>query len=158
MPVPDFIRTLREKIGTDPLWLVGVSAIVLRGDEVLLARRVDTGRWSTVSGIVEPGEHPAITAVREVLEETGVTAEVERLAAVSVSRPITYPNGDRTQYTDLTFRCRYVSGDAVVGDDESLEVAWFPIDALPELDAGSLRRVHRALSADPAAALDLDPV
>jgi 8-oxo-dGTP pyrophosphatase MutT (NUDIX family) len=156
MPVHDFILALRAKVGTDPLWLVGVSAIVLDGDRVLLAQRADTGRWSTVSGIVEPGEHPAATAVREVLEETGVTAAVERLAAVSVTRPITYPNGDRTQFTDLTFRCRYLGGDARVADDESLAVAWFPVGALPELDDGSRRRIARALSDDPAAALDLE--
>ncbi len=157
MPVPDFVRELREKIGTDPLWLIGVTAIVLDGDRVLLARRRDTGDWATVSGIVEPGEHPAVTAVREVEEETGVTAVVERLAAVSVSKPIVYPNGDRTQYTDLTFRCRYVSGEAHVADDESVEVGWFPVDDLPEMDRASRRRVLRALSEDPVAALDLDP-
>ncbi len=157
MPVPDFVRALRDKIGNDPLWLVGVSAIVLDGDRVLLAQRRDSGAWSTVSGIVEPGEHPAIAAVRETEEETGVTAEVERLAAVSVSKLIEYPNGDRTQYTDLTFRCRYVSGEAHVADDESLDVRWFPIDDLPEMDTASRRRVMRAVADGPAAALDLDP-
>ncbi|WP_210481053.1 NUDIX domain-containing protein [Naasia sp. SYSU D00948] len=157
MPVPDFVRVLREKIGTDPLWLMGVTAIVLDGDRVLLARRRDTGRWSTVSGIVEPGEHPAVAAVREAEEETGVVAAVERLAAVSVTKPIVYPNGDRTQYTDLTFRCRYVSGEARVADDESLEVAWFPVHDLPAMDEASRRRVLRALEDDPVTALDLDP-
>ena len=157
MPVPDFVRELREKIGPHPLWLIGVSAIVLDGDRVLLARRSDTGRWSTVSGIVEPGEHPAVAAVREAEEETGVVVEVERLASVSVSRPITYPNGDRTQYTDLTFRCRYVSGEAHAADDESVEVGWFPVDALPDVDAGSRRRVQRAVADEPAAVLDLEP-
>src|SRR4051794_40769870 len=157
MPVPEFVVALREKVGTDPLWLIGVTAIVLDGDRVLLGRRADTGRWSTVSGIVEPGEHPAVAVVREVLEETGVTAVVERLAAVSVTKPIVYPNGDRTQYTDLTFRCRYVSGAAVVADDESLEVGWFPVDALPDLDAGALRRVMQGLSEDRTTTLDLEP-
>jgi 8-oxo-dGTP pyrophosphatase MutT (NUDIX family) len=157
MPVPDFVRDLRKKIGTDPLWLIGVTGIVLDGDRVLLARRADTGAWSTVSGIVEPGEHPAVAVVREVEEETGVTAVVERLAAVSVTPPITYPNGDRTQYTDLTFRCRYVSGEAHVADDESLEVGWFPADALPDLDEGSRRRILQALAERESAILDLDP-
>ena len=157
MPVPEFILALREKIGTQPLWLIGVSAIILDGDRVLLARRSDNGRWSTVSGIVEPGEHPAVAAVREAEEETGVTVVVERLAAVSVSQPIVYPNGDRTQFTDLTFRCRYVSGDAHVADDESLEVGWFAVDDLPEMDLASRRRILRAVADEPGAVLDLDP-
>ncbi len=134
-----------------------MTAIVLDGDRVLLARRRDTGEWSTVSGIVEPGEHPAVAAVREAEEETGVTAVVERLAAVSVSKPIVYANGDRTQYTDLTFRCRYISGEAYVADDESLEVGWFPVDDLPQMDRASRRRVRRALADEPAAVLDLEP-
>jgi len=157
MPTPEFILALREKVGTEPLWLIGVTAIVLDGERVLLARRADTGEWSTVSGIVEPGEHPAVTAVREVLEETGVTAEVERLAAVALTKPIVYPNGDRSQYTDLVFRCRYVSGTAVVADDESLEVGWFPLDGLPDLDPRSLLQLQQGLSEDPAAVLDLEP-
>jgi 8-oxo-dGTP pyrophosphatase MutT (NUDIX family) len=157
MPVPDFIVALRNKVGTDPLWLIGVSAIVVDGDRVLLARRVDTGNWSTVSGIVEPGEHPAVAAEREVLEETGVAAVVERLSAVSVTKPIVYPNGDRTQYTDLSFRCRYVSGTAHVADDESLEVAWFDIATLPPMDPAAARRIEHALADEPGAVLDLEP-
>ncbi|BDZ46624.1 NUDIX hydrolase [Naasia aerilata] len=156
MPVPDFVLDLRRRIGHDPLWLIGVSGVVLDGDRVLLGRRLDTGGWSTVSGIVEPGEHPAVAVVREIEEETGVTATVERLAVVSVTVPITHPNGDRTQYTDLTFRCRYVAGEAHVADDESLEVGWFPTDALPELDARSLRRIAHVLADQEAAILDLE--
>ncbi len=86
-----------------------------------------------------------------------MTAVVERLAAVSVSQPIVYPNGDRTQFTDLTFRCRYVSGDAHVADDESLEVGWFAVDDLPEMDLASRRRILRAVADEPEAVLDLDP-
>src|SRR3954452_9551671 len=157
MPVPEFILALREKVGTEPLWLIGVTSVVLDGASVLLARRADTGEWSTVSGIVEPGEHPAVTAVREVLVETGVTAEGGGRAAVSVRKPIVHRNGDRSQYTDLVFRCRYVSGTAVVADDESLEVGWFPLDALPELDPRSLLQLRQGLSEDRAAVLDLEP-
>ena len=73
MPTPEFVLSLREKIGHDLLWLPAVTAVVLREDgRVLLARRSDNGNWGLVSGIVEPGEEPAVTAVRECLEETGV--------------------------------------------------------------------------------------
>ncbi|MBA2773338.1 MAG: DNA mismatch repair protein MutT, partial [Nocardioidaceae bacterium] len=39
MPIPDFIVRLRQKVGHDLLWLPGVTAVVLRGEEVLLVRR-----------------------------------------------------------------------------------------------------------------------
>jgi len=68
MPTPDFVLALREKIGTASLWLSGVTAVVVRGDEVLLVRRADTGAWTPVTGIIDPGEEPAVAAVREVEE------------------------------------------------------------------------------------------
>jgi hypothetical protein len=46
--------------------------------------------------------------------------------------PTTYPNGDVAQYLDLTFRCRHVTGEPRVNDDESLEVGWFGVQELPD--------------------------
>jgi ADP-ribose pyrophosphatase YjhB (NUDIX family)/GNAT superfamily N-acetyltransferase len=148
MPTPDFILALREKVGTDLLWLTGASAVV-RNDrgEVLLGRRADTGEWAVVSGILEPGEQPAAGLVREVEEETGVVVRIEALVAVETMPEQGYPNGDRAQYLDLCFLARHVSGEARVNDDESLEVGWFAVDALPEpLAETSHRRLERALA------------
>ena len=146
MATPEFILRLREKVGRERLWLPGVSAVVLCEDHVLLVRRADTGAWTPVTGICDPGEHPAATAVREVLEETGVRCAVELLAWVDVTPVIEYPNGDRTQYVDHTFRCRYVSGGAHVADDESSEVAWFPLDRLPSMDPVHAERIDTAVT------------
>ena len=71
MPVPDFLKLLREHVGHDLLPLVGVTAVVLDQEKVLLHRRSDDGRWATPGGILEPGEQPAPAVVREVWEETG---------------------------------------------------------------------------------------
>ena len=52
MATPDFVLALREKIGHAPLWLSGVTAVVIRGShsrhEVLLVRRADTGAWTVL--------------------------------------------------------------------------------------------------------------
>ena len=156
MPIPEFVRRLREHVGTDLLWMPGVSAVVVDDDgRVLLGRRADNGRWAVISGILEPGEQPGIAAAREVLEETGVTVEVEGLAAAAADdETVVYPNGDLAQYLDLTFTCRPVSGTAHVADDESTDVGWFHPDAPPEpLAPSSRHRIARALAfrADPAA-------
>nr|WSZ19717.1 NUDIX domain-containing protein [Streptomyces canus] len=146
MATPDFIRTLRRSIGHDLLWLPGVSAVVLDDDgRVLLNRRSDTGKWSLIGGIPEPGEQPAACAVREVEEETGVHCVVERVIVVQALKPVTYDNGDICQYMDISFRCRAVGGEARVNDDESLEVGWFAVDALPELNEFGLQRIKQAL-------------
>jgi ADP-ribose pyrophosphatase YjhB (NUDIX family) len=145
MPVPEFILRLRERLGHDPLWLPGVTAVVLRDADVLLVRRSDNGQWAPVTGIVDPGEHPAACAVREVLEETGVDAEVEALTSVNVTPTIVYSNGDQAQYLDHTFRCRYLDGDARVADDESTAVAWCPLDDLPPMSAELTARIRTAV-------------
>ncbi|MFN8194626.1 MAG: NUDIX domain-containing protein [Nocardioidaceae bacterium] len=146
MPIPEFIVRLRGRIGHDPLWLASVTAVVLRGEEVLLVRRVDNGQWAPVSGIVDPGEHPADCAVREVLEETTVDVEVEGLAWVSVSQPVIHVNGDQAQYLVHVFRCRFLGGEARVGDDESLEVGWFHLDDLPPMHRVLVDRIDAAVA------------
>jgi ADP-ribose pyrophosphatase YjhB (NUDIX family) len=144
--VPEFIVRLRERIGHDLLWLPGVTAVVLRDDEVLLVRRSDDGSWAPVTGIVDPGEHPAYAAPREVLEETGVRCTVEELVWVNVTEPVVHVNGDHAQYLDHTFRCRYVDGAARAADDESLEARWFPLAGLPPMKASLEERVVAAVT------------
>ena len=149
MPIPDFVRDLRRHIGTSPLWLPGVTAVVRRGPDLLLVRRSDTGEWAPVTGIVDPGEHPGVAARREVLEEAGVQVTVDRLAWVQALPTITHVNGDRAAYLDHTFSCTYVAGDARVGDDESTDVRWFRADRLPALRPSLRDRIACVLDDEP---------
>lgn len=150
MPVPDFIAELRTKIGHDPLWLPGVKAVVRRDDgDLLLVRRADNGRWTLPAGIIEPGEEPGPAAVREVEEETGVAAAVERLVGVATTDPVTYPNGDRAQYLDVILALRHVGGEARVNDDENTAVGWYAPDELPDLPPKHRRAIEWALDPDP---------
>jgi 8-oxo-dGTP pyrophosphatase MutT (NUDIX family) len=147
---PPFILELRSLIGTRPLWLSAAAAVVIDGeDRVLLGRRADSGAWGLPGGIIDPGEEPADAAARECFEETGVIVVPEAVIALTVSPCTTYANGDEVQYLVVTFRCRPVGGDARVNDDESLEVAWFAISALPELPEGSVSLIDRATSGTP---------
>jgi 8-oxo-dGTP pyrophosphatase MutT (NUDIX family) len=148
MPIPSFIVELRRHIGHAPLWLTGATAIILDGSRVLLVRRADSGDWAPVSGIVEPGEEPAVSVRREALEEAGVHVRVDGLAAVNVTDTYEYANGDVAQFLNFTFRCTYLSGEAAVGDDESLEVAWFDLDGLPDLRTDYRDRIAVALLGD----------
>ncbi|MEU5142956.1 NUDIX domain-containing protein [Streptomyces sp. NPDC021139] len=150
MSTPDFIRDLRASAGHQLLWLPGVTAVVFDDEgRVLLGRRSDNGRWSLIGGIPEPGEQPAACAVREVEEETAVQCVVERLVLVQALKPVTYDNGDVCQFMDITFRCRAVGGEARVNDDESLEVGWFAVDALPDIQEFGQTRVKQAMSDAP---------
>lgn len=153
MPTPEFILELRRHVGHAPLFLMGVTAIVLRTDEgrtrVLLVRRSDTGEWTPIGGIVEPGEQVHEVAVREVAEETTVTAELVRLAWVSTGDRITYPNGDVTEYVDHTFELCWVRGEPRPGDEESTEAGWFDVDDLPPLRPVFVDRITEVLERRP---------
>lgn len=156
MPIPPFVTELRAKVGTDLLWLTGVSAVVLDdAGHVLLGQRADTREWAIVSGILEPGEQPAVAITREIAEETGVTAVVDALAAVDLTERITYPNGDQTQYLDLLFLAHATGGEPHAADDESLAAGFFPLDALPQpLAASTVARLAAVddFRGDPTAA------
>ncbi|MCI3934920.1 NUDIX hydrolase [Streptomyces sp. AN091965] len=151
MATPDFIKTLRADVGHQLLWLPGVTAIVFDDEgRVLLGRRADNGKWSVIGGIPEPGEQPAECAEREVFEETAVRCVAERVVLVETLEPVTYPNGDVCQFMDITVRCRAVGGAPRVNDDESLEVAWFALDRLPdELHETGLFRIKQAMADGP---------
>ncbi|GAB2586630.1 NUDIX hydrolase [Kribbella endophytica] len=151
MTTPKFILALREKIGHDLLCMPGITAVVLdESDRLLLVRRADDGRWSLPAGILEPGEQPAEAIVREIHEETAVQAVVDRLVRVESLPPTAYPNGDQVQYLDLCFRCHPTGGEARVNDDESLEVAWFPLTDHPELHPREDLCIANALENNPA--------
>jgi len=59
------------------------GGVLFKGDEVLLVKN-PSGVWTFPKGLVEKGEKPEETAVREVLEETGVKGKVkEELGEIS---------------------------------------------------------------------------
>lgn len=145
MATPEFVLRLRSMIGTYPLPLVGTTGIVRDGaGRLLLGRRADVGEWALPSGIVEPGEEPAVGCRREVLEETGVLVRIDALAAVSTTELVVYANGDQTIYLDLTFLASPLRGTAHAADEENTEVRWFAPEELPPLRASSTARLRRA--------------
>lgn len=145
MPTPDFVLELRRHIGTMPLPLAGVTAVVVRGDEVLLGRRSDNGALTPITGIVDPGEEPADAAVREALEEAGVRIRADRLCWVHQIPRVTYDNGDQSDYLDLTFRCTWIAGDPYPADGEMTEVGWYPLADLSGVGDEMRARIGAAL-------------
>lgn len=155
MPIPDFVVELRRLVGHAPLWLPGVTAVIRRGDphwpQVLLVRRTDNGEWTPVTGILDPGEDPAVAARREAHEEACVDITVDRLASVTAGEQVTHANGDQSVYLDHTFACTWVGGEAAVGDDESTDVGWYDAHDLPPMRPLFRDRIAAALSSEDAA-------
>lgn len=90
MATPEFITQLREHIGNAPLWVPATTTVVIREvpadapiwevPTVLLVKRADTGDWTPIGGICEPGEQPHATAVREVKRRNWVGHRTSCLA------------------------------------------------------------------------------
>jgi len=147
MSMSPYVADLRARLGQGLLLLPAVCGLVFndRG-EILLHRRSDTGRWSLLGGILEPGEHPADAVVREVFEETAVRIVPDRLVGVYLTPEVRYSNGDLAQYVVTTFECIPRAEDVPrVNDDESLDVDYFPLAALPELSPSHVERLGHAI-------------
>src|SRR5215469_6895830 len=116
--------------------LIGVGAVIVRGEKALLVRRATEplkGEWSVPGGVLELGEKLRVGAAREVLEETGLTVEVGEVLDVFDS--IFHDADGRTQYhfVLIDFLCRPIAGEDKAGSDVS-EVRWGKEDELAGLD------------------------
>jgi 8-oxo-dGTP diphosphatase len=154
MPMSDYVRAMRARIGTDLLLVPAASAVVINSaGEILLHRRADNGRWSLPGGAIDPGEEPADAVIREVWEETGVHVVPERIVGVYGGPELVmcYPNGDQISVLSVTFACRPIGGEPHVNDDESLEVRYFSPDTLPDIADWHRIRIEHALCNDPRA-------
>jgi 8-oxo-dGTP diphosphatase len=104
---------------------VAVAVIVQHDSVLLVRRRADDGAppWTLPGGKLEPGESPEAAAVREALEETGLTVEAARLLGERV-HPAT---GKHLIYV----ACQVITGTVRVADAEELNaVEWVPIGDL----------------------------
>ncbi|WP_263366132.1 NUDIX hydrolase [Edaphobacter bradus] len=102
--------------------MVGVAAVVVRGDEILLVRRGREplrGTWSLPGGLLELGETTAEGVAREVLEETAV--RVQPVEIVTTLDRIMRDDDGRVQYHYVLVEWLCLAEDTrsepVCGDD-----------------------------------------
>jgi ADP-ribose pyrophosphatase YjhB (NUDIX family) len=129
----DYIPTIRQKIGHDTLLLVGAGVFVHQNGRLLLQRRKDDGTWADHGGCIEIGETLEDTARREMFEETGLTAGKLELIGVysGPGRLHTYPNGDKAYMVGVYYLCEDFTGTPLAQTDETTDLRWFPLGALP---------------------------
>jgi 8-oxo-dGTP diphosphatase len=131
---------------------VRCSAIVFRGDAVLLVHRDGTGDWVLPGGTPRPGESTAACARRETLEETGLAIDPARVAFIAE----TLAPGSARRAVDLVFLATPDAHGDPVPREPGLDARFVPLAALPGLDvrpplAGHLRALH-ARGGEPTAA------
>jgi ADP-ribose pyrophosphatase YjhB (NUDIX family) len=115
--------------------LVGIGAIIIEGDRVVLVKRAHPpiqGQWSIPGGVLEVGEFVREAAVREAREETGLIVEPADL--LGVYDRILHDEAKRVQYhyVLIDFLCRPVGGELRAASDAA-EVRWYSREELPAL-------------------------
>lgn len=117
-----------------------VGVVCFRGDAVLLIRRGQPprlGEWSLPGGRIEPGEGARDAALRELAEETGVSAELVGL--IDVVDGI-FPELGR-HYVLIDYAARWTGGEPVAGDDAA-EAVFVPFEeAIARVAWGETRRI-----------------
>lgn len=133
----DYILDLRKTVGHRCLLQVGASVIVEdRQGRILLERRTDNGLWGYPGGGTELDERVEDAAKRELLEETGLTANSMALFGV-FSGPEThyvYPNGDEVSNVDVVFLCRNWTGTIRPQEEEVSEIRFFSAADMPPVE------------------------
>jgi 8-oxo-dGTP pyrophosphatase MutT (NUDIX family) len=128
MPISDYLRDVRAKVGTSLLVVPSVTGLVLDDDgRVLLVRVTNGGVWVAPGGAVDPDEAPQDAVVREVWEESGVHVEPTRLCGVfgGPEFRVTYANGDESAYVMAVYECRPIGGTPHPDGEETTDARWF---------------------------------
>lgn len=109
-----------------PRQRVGVAIVGFREDgRILMLQHVfhPVAPWGLPGGWLNRGESPAECAVRELEEETGLTADLGPV--IHVSRE------DIPSHIGIAYMAKIKPGP-IVPSSEILDAAWYPIDSLPK--------------------------
>lgn len=140
--MPSWYRDPNAPAPNQPL-RVGVVALIERDGRLLVERRADDGTWGLVGGALEADESVSDALVRELREETGLTATSVELFGVfsDPSRRVGYDDGNVYRVLAIAFRVDVSDGPAITSA-ESVELRFVSREDLEELD---LTPAHRPL-------------
>ncbi len=128
MPISDYMRGLRERIGHALVEIPSVAVLAFDEQQrVALVHHAEVDAWTLPGGAMEPCEVPADAAVREMWEETGLDVDLLRVIGVYGGSEFvtTYRNGDRVAFAMIVFEAKVRGGTLRPDGEETLDVGWF---------------------------------
>lgn len=133
-----YIMNLRKYVGHEPLIGVGATTLVFNDkNELLLNLRTDTNTWEIPGGSMELNETIEETAIRELKEEAGISADKLELVSVLSGKDyyFEYPNGDKMCTVIILFKVLNYTGNIKVSDNESKQLKFFALNDLPNMES-----------------------
>ncbi|GGJ40164.1 NUDIX hydrolase N-terminal domain-containing protein [Deinococcus roseus] len=140
-PKPQLVKAYLEQ-ATHICPLMGADAVVVKENQILLIRRKDSGLWALPGGNIDVGESVSEAAVRELFEETGLRATPVRLLGVFDAK---IWRGRSLMHFYQMVTHLDIQGGELQTTMETLDVKFWPLDALPELDEGHRLMVPKAI-------------
>ena len=119
--------------------MVGAAVLVVDSKgNLLLQLRKDNGHWGLPAGSLEVMESLEDTAYRELLEETGLSAQALDFFGLfsGMEFHYIYPHGDEVYNVIAAFVCRAYEGELTAQSEEVSALRFFPLNALPERISG----------------------
>ncbi|MCW4039102.1 MAG: NUDIX hydrolase [Candidatus Bathyarchaeota archaeon] len=115
--------------------LIGVGALIHRGDKIVVVKRENEpakGLWSIPGGLLELGERVYDGVKREVMEETGLDVEIDRL--LDVIDNIVYDDDGKIcyHYVLIDYLCSSSHGDLTAATDVT-EAQWIKLEDVNRL-------------------------
>jgi 8-oxo-dGTP diphosphatase len=129
---------------------VGVGAVVLDGDHVLLVLRGGAtlaGKWSIPGGLVELGETTREAVCRELVEECGLEIDVIDVCGV-LDRVVRDAEGRVRYHWVLVDYLAVARGGTLCAGDDAADARWVPIDEVERYDTtdGLVEMIARAVA------------
>jgi 8-oxo-dGTP diphosphatase len=129
---------------------VGVGAVVLDGDRVLLVQRGGAtlpGKWSIPGGLVELGETSREAVCRELFEECGLEIEVIDVCGI-LDRVIRDAEGRVRYHWVLVDYLAAARGGTLCAGDDAADARWVPIAEVERYDTtdGLMEMIERAMA------------
>ena len=116
--------------------VVGVGAIILDGDQILLEKRKNSpgkGKWAVPGGLVELGENVEQAVIREVKEETGLEVDEPRLVDVVNYVSLGERGAVMYHYVIIDYLVTVKSGKLKAASDADA-LKWVPFNEVDEYD------------------------
>lgn len=132
--VDEWMRSVGEGVAGYVTPKTAVGAVVYDDQgRILLVQRADSGVWLYPTGWADVGYSASEVAVKEVLEETGITCEPEGVIAVLDGMRMGFT---RIPLYSIVFLCRATGGELQAHPLETADVGWFAEDELPAMTVG----------------------